>query len=173
MKGLEGRTAVVTGAASGIGRAIAERLAEEGVQVVGVDRNAEALAANPHYASVLAVDLVAPGGNVYLPEMGGGYSYTDGTSFSSPCVAGVLGLMYGGSCHVLTLAEYRDALLQTCVDLGAAGEDQGDTYQHAGLVVHIQRDGVQSALLLAAFPPDGFVSKCFHWASPTFPWGLR
>ena len=61
MKGLEGRTAVVTGAASGIGRAIAERLAEEGVQIVGVDRNAEALAANSHYASVLAVDLVAPG----------------------------------------------------------------------------------------------------------------
>ena len=61
MKGLEGRTAVVTGAASGIGRAIAERLAEEGVQIVGVDRNAEALAANDKYTSTLAVDLVDPG----------------------------------------------------------------------------------------------------------------
>lgn len=61
MKGLQGRTAVVTGAASGIGRAIAERLAEEGVQIVGVDRNAEALVANDKYASTLAVDLVDQG----------------------------------------------------------------------------------------------------------------
>jgi len=33
MKGLEGKTAVVTGGSSGIGQAIAVRLAEEGVNV--------------------------------------------------------------------------------------------------------------------------------------------
>ncbi|MEP1593133.1 MAG: SDR family NAD(P)-dependent oxidoreductase, partial [Halieaceae bacterium] len=68
MKGLTGRTAVVTGAASGIGRAIAERLAEEGVHIVGVDRNAEALEANDKYASTLAVDLVAPGSTARVRE---------------------------------------------------------------------------------------------------------
>ena len=37
MKGLNERVAVVTGAASGIGKAIANRFAEEGVDVFGVD----------------------------------------------------------------------------------------------------------------------------------------
>src|SRR4051794_26505339 len=35
--GMEGRSAIVTGAASGIGRAIAERLASDGVRVLAVD----------------------------------------------------------------------------------------------------------------------------------------
>ena len=39
------QTAVVTGAAMGIGRAIAEGLVRDGVHVVGVDRDADALAA--------------------------------------------------------------------------------------------------------------------------------
>lgn len=38
MRGLNGRRAVVTGAASGLGQAIAVRLAKEGVAVIGVDR---------------------------------------------------------------------------------------------------------------------------------------
>ena len=37
MRGISGKVAVVTGAASGIGRATAERLAEEGASVVAVD----------------------------------------------------------------------------------------------------------------------------------------
>jgi meso-butanediol dehydrogenase / (S,S)-butanediol dehydrogenase / diacetyl reductase len=42
--GLQGRRAIVTGAASGIGRATAARLAAEGAEVLGADRDAAGLA---------------------------------------------------------------------------------------------------------------------------------
>ena len=37
MRGLEGKAAIVTGAAQGIGRAIADRLSDEGVKVLWAD----------------------------------------------------------------------------------------------------------------------------------------
>ena len=42
-KNLAGQTALITGAASGIGRAVALRFVEEGANVVALDRNADAL----------------------------------------------------------------------------------------------------------------------------------
>jgi len=53
----EGRVAVVTGSASGIGRATAERLAAEGATVVAVDRDAGALAET--VGNIAAADGVA------------------------------------------------------------------------------------------------------------------
>lgn len=43
MRGLKGRVAIVTGAAGGIGRAICSRFAEEGIKIVALDVNADAL----------------------------------------------------------------------------------------------------------------------------------
>ncbi len=51
MARFEGRVAVVTGAASGIGRATALRLAEEGAAVALVDRNREGVEAVAHEAA--------------------------------------------------------------------------------------------------------------------------
>lgn len=55
MSGLKGRTALVSGAADGLGEAIAARLASEGAKVAVLDRSAEAIArssAKPEMAGV-------------------------------------------------------------------------------------------------------------------------
>jgi 3-hydroxybutyrate dehydrogenase len=59
---LSGRTALVTGAASGIGRACAVRLATAGARVVAVDRDAGALAATAEEHGLVAAvaDLSRP-----------------------------------------------------------------------------------------------------------------
>src|SRR5271157_5483097 len=46
MRGLAGRTAIVTGAAGGIGSALTARLLEEGCKVVAVDLTEEAVRRN-------------------------------------------------------------------------------------------------------------------------------
>jgi NAD(P)-dependent dehydrogenase (short-subunit alcohol dehydrogenase family) len=69
-----GRHVVVTGAANGIGRALAQRFHGEGARVVAADRDADALtavvdqlnAARPGEAVAVAVDLGTEGGNQQL-----------------------------------------------------------------------------------------------------------
>ena len=66
-----GRHVVVTGAANGIGRALAQRFHGEGARVVAADRDADALAAvvdqlnaaRPGEAVAVAVDLGTEAGN--------------------------------------------------------------------------------------------------------------
>jgi len=104
---------------------------------IGSTDNADALSSFSQYG--WALDLVAPGELVHVSAMGGGDAVTaSGTSFASPCVAGVLGLMYDASQFTLTPAEYRAALYSTCEDLGAAGKDEtfgwGRVDAHAAVV---------------------------------------
>lgn len=64
-KRFTGKVALITGAASGIGKAVMARLAQEGARVVGVDRNPEKLEAAVNAASkgdglALACDVANP-----------------------------------------------------------------------------------------------------------------
>src|SRR5258708_7286978 len=59
MKGLQGRVALVTGAASGIGRAVALRLGDEGCRVAAVDLNVEGARATAAEISAGACALQA------------------------------------------------------------------------------------------------------------------
>ena len=81
---LSGRTAMITGAASGIGRAITERFADDGAQVVAIDRDADRLGkvCADTGATPLVVDLadiaglpaaiaeVAPGVDILVNDAG-------------------------------------------------------------------------------------------------------
>lgn len=55
---LQGRTALITGSATGIGRAVAERFAREGARVVVADRDADAAAATASAIGAAARPLV-------------------------------------------------------------------------------------------------------------------
>jgi 3-oxoacyl-[acyl-carrier protein] reductase len=85
MYGLKGKVAIVTGASGGIGRAIAQRLAEEGAVVVvnygkGADRAKEVVAAiesrggkvkGPYFALQEAAKAIAEGGRIVNISSGG------------------------------------------------------------------------------------------------------
>jgi len=66
---LNGKTAVVTGAAQGLGRALAHRLSAEGVRVVIVDINADkAREAAAEITAVTGTDALGIGGDVTSAE---------------------------------------------------------------------------------------------------------
>jgi thermitase len=76
------------------------------------------------------VDLSGPGVSVYTTNLGGGYAYVSGTSFSSPTTAGVVALMMAAN-PALTPMQITNLLKSTAVDLGDTGWDQ---YYGAGRV---------------------------------------
>ena len=74
--GTTGKSAVVTGAASGIGQAVASRLLREGVSVIAVDRDAAGLeAVVAAGATAFVGDLTDPADRDRLVAAGDGASY--------------------------------------------------------------------------------------------------
>jgi subtilisin family serine protease len=68
------------------------------------------------------IEVTAPGVNILTTNLGGGYSYMDGTSFASPAVAGFAALIRSASPQ-LSAQEIR-AIIDASVDhLGTAGRN--------------------------------------------------
>ncbi len=68
MKPLEGKTAVVTGAARGIGRAICLKLAEAGANIVGLDIALDTMAETAEMVKAQGAEFLALEGNVTKVE---------------------------------------------------------------------------------------------------------
>ncbi len=105
MRGLEGRTYIVTGAASGIGRATAARLLAEGARVVGADLTPPAadIAAGAEQAgrwSVAATDVTDEDAVAALVQHAVAFG---GTVEGLVHAAGVAG---GGPVHLLATSEW-------------------------------------------------------------------
>jgi len=80
-----------------------------------------------------AVDLAAPGSDIYSTLVGGGVGYMSGTSMASPHVAGAAALVIATGLgdlngNGLVNDEVRTILEQTSIDLGTAGRDNSFGY---------------------------------------------
>ena len=103
-----GKRVLVTGAASGIGRSTALRLADEGASVVAVDVNADALDEVADESSGLTGSIVARPGDVSSEE--GVRAIVSGavdTLGSLDVVVNVAGVLSFGHSHELTLEEWN------------------------------------------------------------------
>jgi hypothetical protein len=69
------------------------------------------------------IDIAAPGASILTTNRGGGYSYWNGTSFSSPVAAGLAGLIISANPD-LTNTQVVEIITQNADDLGDPGFDQ-------------------------------------------------
>ena len=90
------------------------------VVAVSATTSSDTLASFSNFGSW--IDLAAPGSYIYTTNRGGGYGAWNGTSFSSPIVAGVAGVVWAAN-PSLTNAEVVDILEQGADDLGSTGFD--------------------------------------------------
>ena len=82
-----------------------------GVISVAATDNNDALAGFSNWGQ-RTVHLAAPGVNVFTTAVGGGYTYIDGTSFSSPAVAGAVALLKAHKPGA-SAVEIREALINS------------------------------------------------------------
>ncbi len=79
------------------------------VLAVAATDNNDALAGFSSFG-VSTVDLAAPGVQILMAQLGGGYGYNDGTSFASPIVAGAVALLKSIKPNA-SAVEIREALI--------------------------------------------------------------
>jgi NAD(P)-dependent dehydrogenase (short-subunit alcohol dehydrogenase family) len=108
MKNLEGRVAVVTGGASGIGRALAETFGREGMRVVLADVEGEALAATTHALGASGVEVLSVETDVTRPGDVDRLAERTLAAFGGVhVVCNNAGVFAGGLCWSQPLADYQ------------------------------------------------------------------
>ena len=90
------------------------------VTIVGASTQADNWATWSHTG--IGIDCIAPGSSIRSTNRTGGYTYTTGTSFSSPITAGALMLVHDAN-PSLTADEVEYILLNACDDKQAIGQD--------------------------------------------------
>ncbi|WP_432406921.1 S8 family serine peptidase [Wukongibacter sp. M2B1] len=89
------------------------------ISVGSIDNNEE-ISYFSNYNS--AVDVVAPGEGIFTTDINGRYSEMDGTSFSSPFVAGICAMLKSMD-KSLSSSEIENILTSTAIDRGEEGKD--------------------------------------------------
>lgn len=92
------------------------------------------------------VDVTAPGEDVLMADLGGGYTTSDGTSFASPHVAGLAALCFSAN-PALTAAQVRTIIESTCDDIGATAEQMGNGRINAAAALALAAGGVLGEVL--------------------------
>jgi NAD(P)-dependent dehydrogenase (short-subunit alcohol dehydrogenase family) len=106
MKRLEGRVALITGAASGIGAACAERFATEGAAIAGIDLN------TPDGSAWARVEATAPGATFARADVRDEGEVARAVADAAKCfgrvdvVVNAAGVAGGGAVHMLDAAEW-------------------------------------------------------------------
>jgi NAD(P)-dependent dehydrogenase (short-subunit alcohol dehydrogenase family) len=108
MERLAGRVAVVTGGASGIGRALAETFGREGMKVVLADVEAAALATTARELGAQGIEVLAVETDVTKPEQVDRLAERTLAAFGAVhVVCNNAGVFAGGLCWTQPLADYQ------------------------------------------------------------------
>jgi Subtilase family len=92
----------------------------EQVTIVGASTQSDNWATFSHTG--IGIDCIAPGVNIRSTNRNGGYSFTTGTSFSSPITAAAMMLVHDAN-PALSADEVEFILLNACDDKQAVGQD--------------------------------------------------
>jgi NAD(P)-dependent dehydrogenase (short-subunit alcohol dehydrogenase family) len=136
MAGADGRRAFVTGAASGIGAAVAERLLREGAAVVAVDRDAAGLGPlAAKGAETLVADLSDPTDRQRVIAAANGVHH----------LVNAAGIIRLGSIFELSLADWRDVYAINAEAVFFLCQGIGPTMPEGGSIVNLSSSSAKLA----------------------------
>ena len=90
--------------------------------------------------------VTAPGVDIYTTDVGGGYAFASGTSFSSPMTAGLAALIWSVNPSTTAL-QVKNIIFDTADDLGTTGPDRSYGYGRINALKAIRKAANEKASL--------------------------